>query len=164
MTMRSRATLALSVLTALALATFAVSAVFGGGAHCSSSATASGGDHCASHMSNAAAAAASGDDDCAMHKASSAKAAAFAAQCGGGQCVVLSVAGMHCGNCEPEVEHALMKVKGVKAASADYSTGEAMVVLASSVPTKNLVKAVKKAGFKAELKAAEAPKEKSTSS
>ncbi|MFQ5685249.1 MAG: heavy-metal-associated domain-containing protein [Candidatus Scalindua sp.] len=64
--------------------------------------------------------------------------------------VVLNVEGMTCGACENAVKAQLLKVDGVKDASADCKKGKAVVkVEGDKVKTDELIKAVKKAGFTA---------------
>ena len=63
---------------------------------------------------------------------------------------LLSVKGMTCTACPPQVERELKKVPGVKSAHVDLRSGQAKVVAADGVKTGDLVRAVNKAGFKAE--------------
>jgi len=80
--------------------------------------------------------------------------------------VKLSVTGMHCDNCAAKVDKALRGVKGVKDVKVDLKNESAEIVLASaSVKPDALVKAVVKAGFKAQVgeKAAKADTEKKES-
>lgn len=64
--------------------------------------------------------------------------------------VVLNVEGMTCGACENAVKSQLLKVAGVKDASADCKNGKAVVkVEEGKANTDELIKAVEKAGFSA---------------
>ena len=63
---------------------------------------------------------------------------------------LLSVKGMSCQACPPQVERELMKVSGVKAAHVDLKSGQAKVVVDERVKPGDLVRAVNNAGFKAE--------------
>lgn len=64
--------------------------------------------------------------------------------------VVLNVEGMTCGACENAVKSQLLKVEGVKEATADCKKGKAIVkVEGGEVKTDELIKAVEKAGFSA---------------
>jgi len=64
--------------------------------------------------------------------------------------VVLNVEGMTCGACENAVKSQLLKVDGVKDASADCKEGKAVVnVKGGKAKTDELIKAVEKAGFTA---------------
>ena len=60
----------------------------------------------------------------------------------------LRVLGMHCANCAVTIEKALRRVKGVKRASVNFATGEAVVELdSSSASLKEIVRAVRDAGY-----------------
>lgn len=63
---------------------------------------------------------------------------------------LLSVKGMSCTACPPQVERELKKVPGVKTAHVDLKSGQAKVVADERVKTGDLVRAVNNAGFKAE--------------
>ena len=63
---------------------------------------------------------------------------------------LLSVKGMSCTACPPQVERELKKVPGVKTAHVDLKSGQAKVVADERVKTRDLVRAVNNAGFKAE--------------
>jgi copper chaperone CopZ len=64
--------------------------------------------------------------------------------------VVLNVGGMTCGACEDVVKSQLLKVDGVKDASADCKKGKAVVnVEGGKAKTDELIQAVEKAGFTA---------------
>ncbi len=64
--------------------------------------------------------------------------------------VELNVKGMTCGACENAVRSQLLKVDGVKDATADYKKGKAVVkVEEGKAKTDELIKAVEKAGFSA---------------
>lgn len=92
---------------------------------------------------------------CAPKSASDAKDAN--AQCVSGSCLVLSVGGMTCKDCAPRVERALSGVKGVKSAKVSYERGEATVELGTPAPkAKQLLTAVKRAGFTGQVKTASA--------
>lgn len=67
--------------------------------------------------------------------------------------VTLQISGMTCGGCAPRVQKALTTVKGVKSAEVSYERAEAVVVFDSPKRmAKDLIKAVKKAGFHARVK------------
>ncbi len=67
--------------------------------------------------------------------------------------VTLNVKGMTCSGCKKGVESALLKTTGVEAASVDLETNTATVTYDGSVTTtKRVMGAVKKAGFKAQMK------------
>jgi copper chaperone CopZ len=64
--------------------------------------------------------------------------------------VELNVKGMTCGACENAVRAQLLKVDGVKDATADYKKGKAIVKIEEGkAKTDELIKAVEKAGFSA---------------
>ena len=66
--------------------------------------------------------------------------------------VKLAISGMSCNSCVTKVDKALRDVKGVKDVKVDLKSESAEVVLASaSVKPDALVKAVVKAGFKAQV-------------
>lgn len=64
---------------------------------------------------------------------------------------LLSVKGMTCPMCSASVEHALTGVSGVKSAEVDLKSGQAKVIADPRVKPAELVNAVKKAGFQAEV-------------
>ncbi|MBS1259666.1 MAG: hypothetical protein MAG551_02741 [Candidatus Scalindua arabica] len=67
-----------------------------------------------------------------------------------GEEVVLNVEGMTCGGCEDVVKSHLLKVDGVKDASADCKKGKAVVkVEGGKAKADELIRAVEKAGFTA---------------
>jgi copper chaperone CopZ len=67
--------------------------------------------------------------------------------------VVLDISGMTCDGCADHVQKVLAGVKGVKEAKVAYSTREATVRLTKpTAKTKELVHAVKKAGYGAQVK------------
>lgn len=71
---------------------------------------------------------------------------------GGGGRVVLQVSGMHCSSCSSAVEKALKMVPKVLKASVSLSTNQAEVLYEpGTVMVSDLVQAVKKAGFVAQL-------------
>lgn len=66
--------------------------------------------------------------------------------------VKLAISGMSCNSCVTKVDKALRDVEGVKDVKVDLKSESAEVVLASaSVKSDALVKAVVKAGFKAQV-------------
>jgi len=80
--------------------------------------------------------------------------------------VKLAISGMSCNSCVTKVDKALRDVKGVKDVKVDLKSESAEIVLASaSVKADALVKAVVKAGFKAQVgkKAAATNEEKKES-
>jgi len=64
---------------------------------------------------------------------------------------LLSVKGMTCPACSAKVEHALTGVSGVKTAEVDLKSGQAKVIADLRVKPAELVNAVQKAGFQAEV-------------
>ena len=71
----------------------------------------------------------------------------------------LAVDGMACADCEAKVKAALSKLKGVKAVQVSYKKNEAVVEYdPGAVTPKQILQAVKKAGYEAKLKPE--PKEK----
>lgn len=89
---------------------------------------------------------------CAPKSGADAKGAS--AQCAAGSCVVLDISGMTCKDCAPRVQKALVGVKGVKTAKVSYAQREATVELTKPAPKPSqLLKAVRKAGFDARVKA-----------
>ncbi len=64
---------------------------------------------------------------------------------------LLSVKGMSCEACSAKVEHALTGVSGVKTAAVDLKSGQAKVIADRRVKPAELVNAVQKAGFQAEV-------------
>src|SRR6266852_1100814 len=64
---------------------------------------------------------------------------------------LLSVKGMTCPACSAKVEHALTGVSGVKTAEVDLKSGQANVIADLRVKPAELVNAVQKAGFQAEV-------------
>jgi Cu+-exporting ATPase len=70
-----------------------------------------------------------------------------------GKDIVLNIRGMHCDDCKAKVEKELTKVKGVNTASASYIIGNVTVNADKKVKEKELIAAIKKAGFDAELAA-----------
>ena len=63
---------------------------------------------------------------------------------------LLSVKGMSCEACPPQVERELRKVPGVKAAHVDLKSGQADVLADERVKPGDLVRTVNNAGFKAD--------------
>ncbi len=64
---------------------------------------------------------------------------------------LLSVKGMTCPACSAKVEHALMGISGVKTAKVDLKSSQAKVIADQRVQPTQLVSAVQKAGFQAEV-------------
>jgi copper chaperone CopZ len=64
---------------------------------------------------------------------------------------LLSVKGMTCPACSAKVEHALTGVSGVKTAKVDLKSGQATIIADQRVKPDQLVSAVQKAGFQAEV-------------
>lgn len=64
---------------------------------------------------------------------------------------LLKVEGMTCPICSTSVEHALAAVPGVKSAHADLKSGQVDVVADQEVKPAQLLDAVHKAGFDAEV-------------
>src|SRR3989339_144929 len=66
--------------------------------------------------------------------------------------VNLSISGMHCASCAGLIERSLRKVAGVKQANVNFAAEKALVTFdQSAVQVNNLVEAVKKAGYGAEV-------------
>lgn len=59
----------------------------------------------------------------------------------------LKIIGMHCATCVMSVSKSLKSVSGVKDAEVNLATGSAKVILSGNVRLKELVKAVRKAGY-----------------
>jgi P-type Cu+ transporter len=64
---------------------------------------------------------------------------------------LLSVKGMTCPACSAKVEHALTGVPGVRTAEVDLTSGQAKIAADQRVTPTQLVNAVRKAGFQAEV-------------
>jgi copper chaperone CopZ len=64
---------------------------------------------------------------------------------------LLSVKGMTCPACSAKVRNALTGVSGVKTAEVDLKSGKAKVIADPLVKSADLVNAVQKAGFQAEV-------------
>ncbi len=94
-------------------------------------------------------AATAGGSSCHSKSAKSDAAAAAA------RAIVFNVSGMTCENCVAKVEKALMGVKGVASAKVDLENKNATVNTEEGVKAEDLVKAIKAAGFDAQLAAAE---------
>ena len=69
----------------------------------------------------------------------------------GGQTTTLALYGMHCSSCAGVIERQLKKVPGVAKASVNFAAEKAMVTYAASTPADDLLGAVKKAGYHAEM-------------
>lgn len=71
-----------------------------------------------------------------------------------GRCYVLEVKGMTCEGCAGRVQKALVQIRGVAEAKVNYEKGEAHVCIkhGHTVSGETLVKAVAKAGYKANVK------------
>ena len=68
------------------------------------------------------------------------------------QRVNLSLFGMHCSSCANIIEQSLKKVPGVKQANVNFAAEKANIIYdESQVKSKNLIEAISKAGYKAEL-------------
>ena len=65
--------------------------------------------------------------------------------------VDLTVAGMTCLDCAKRIEGALKRVEGVRDAQIDYRGGRATVELEREVPRGELIAAVERAGYRAEV-------------
>jgi copper chaperone CopZ len=64
--------------------------------------------------------------------------------------ISLNIRGMTCGGCEIQVEHALMKLEGIKKVVVNYKDGSAIVAInPKKVDTQVLIEAVTKAGYSA---------------
>lgn len=133
--------------------------------------TASAGAGCCASKGADAAAASAGASCAASAKAAGSKgescsASAKAANAGAGCCakkgaaaaaaraLTLQVNGMTCKGCVTKVQEALMSVKGVASAEVNLEAKNAVVNVANEVVAEELVKAIKAAGFEAEIAAA----------
>ncbi len=68
------------------------------------------------------------------------------------QRVMLSLSGMHCASCANIIERSLNKLPGVKEGNVNFAAEKASILFNSSqVQVADLIKAVKSAGYKAEL-------------
>lgn len=67
------------------------------------------------------------------------------------QRVNLSLSGMHCASCALLIEKSLKKVPGVKEAKVNFVAEKAMLTVDSGVAPADLIQAVKKAGYGAEI-------------
>ncbi len=65
--------------------------------------------------------------------------------------VTLSLSGMHCSSCALLIEKSLKKVPGVKEAKVNFAAEKAMLTVESGVVLEDLIQAVKKAGYRAEI-------------
>lgn len=66
--------------------------------------------------------------------------------------ISLSLSGMHCASCAAIIERVLRKVPGVKQANVNFAAEKAAVVYDAGVTSiANLIEAVKRAGYKAEV-------------
>ncbi|MCL4313059.1 MAG: cadmium-translocating P-type ATPase [Actinobacteria bacterium] len=68
---------------------------------------------------------------------------------------VLDIKGMTCASCVRRVEKAISSVEGVKAASVNLATEKAEVSLEGSVSPEQLIEAVRRVGYEAELEIAD---------
>ncbi|BBG25758.1 heavy metal translocating P-type ATPase [Sulfuracidifex tepidarius] len=59
----------------------------------------------------------------------------------------LRIGGMHCASCVNTVSHALKNVRGVEDVDVNLATSSAKVIMSSDVRLKDVVRAVKKAGY-----------------
>lgn len=69
----------------------------------------------------------------------------------GDQTSTLALYGMHCSSCAGVIEKQLKKVPGVAKASVNFAAEKAMVTYAAGTPADDLLGAVKKAGYRAEM-------------
>ncbi len=75
-----------------------------------------------------------------------------AATAGGNKRISLAISGMHCASCANIIERALKKVPGVKEGNVNYAAEKASVLYdESAVKLDDLLAAVKKAGYRAQL-------------
>jgi Cu+-exporting ATPase len=66
--------------------------------------------------------------------------------------VSLSITGMHCASCSSIIERTLKKIPGVGSASVNFGSEKALVIYDESVVNlENIIKAIKKAGYAANL-------------
>ncbi|KKP40032.1 MAG: copper-translocating P-type ATPase, Cu2+-exporting ATPase [Candidatus Peregrinibacteria bacterium GW2011_GWF2_33_10] len=64
---------------------------------------------------------------------------------------ILLISGMHCASCAGIIEKALKKVNGVASANVNFAAEKASIIFDESLATQeNLIKAIEKAGYKAE--------------
>lgn len=72
--------------------------------------------------------------------------------------MILKISGMHCASCAGIIEHSLKKVPGVKEANVNFAAEKAGILYDRAlVTTEQLIDAVKKAGYKADLMGADTP-------
>jgi Cu+-exporting ATPase len=69
----------------------------------------------------------------------------------GAQTSTLALYGMHCSSCAGVIEKQLKKVPGVAKANVNFATEKALVTHAPGTPANDLLDAVKKAGYRAEM-------------
>ncbi len=60
----------------------------------------------------------------------------------------IKIEGMKCEHCEASVKKALENIHGIKEASADHNTGEALIKYTKDIPEEKISRAIEEAGFK----------------
>ncbi|MFA4834282.1 MAG: heavy metal translocating P-type ATPase [Patescibacteria group bacterium] len=90
-------------------------------------------------------------------KEESAHASSTARQ-GGEERVALNIVGMHCASCAGIIERSLKKIPGVKEVNVNFASEKARITYDRALATTDqLINAVKKAGYKADLMGADTP-------
>jgi len=65
--------------------------------------------------------------------------------------IKLNISGMHCASCAAVIEKSLNKQEGVKRASVNFATEKAIISAQEGVSPEQMVEAIKKAGYSADL-------------
>ncbi|MBI4653003.1 copper-translocating P-type ATPase [Candidatus Kuenenbacteria bacterium] len=77
---------------------------------------------------------------------------------GGEERVILNISGMHCASCAGIIERSLKKIPGVKEVNVNFAAEKARVLYDRAiVTTEQIINAIKKAGYKADLMSADTP-------
>ncbi|KKQ74331.1 MAG: copper chaperone [Berkelbacteria bacterium GW2011_GWB1_38_5] len=63
-----------------------------------------------------------------------------------------TISGMHCGSCEKIIQMKLEDIKGVLESDISSETSSGLVKTEDNVSSETIIEAIKKAGYKAELK------------
>jgi Cu+-exporting ATPase len=69
--------------------------------------------------------------------------------------VHLTITGMHCASCEKLIKNELHDVRGIKDASVDAKTGKATVTTENATVSADILAAIERAGYKAQLESKE---------
>jgi len=77
---------------------------------------------------------------------------------GGEERIALNIAGMHCASCAGIIEKSLKKISGVKEANVNFGSEKARILYDRALTTtEQIIDAVKKAGYKADLTGVDTP-------